>query len=169
MNLKQRTLFVLLFQIQNAHVQTQHGIKTNVIVDVCRQATPIAAQDSQSPQISSLDLPSSMDTCSPTTGVAGLCIRGDIAPMVCTPLGYEIGGQMSCATDRLCCYSTTGGVPVAPLSVTVSPPLFPNQPGGSAATCQVGPGITGVCVPSNLVSSMAGVRATFSEKCAFAK
>jgi hypothetical protein len=103
--------------------------------------------------MSSLDLPSSMDTCSPTTGVAGLCIRSDIAPMVCTPLGYEIGGQMSCASDRVCCYSISGTIPVTPALVTVVPPLFPNQPGGSAKSCQVGPGISGVCVPSNLVSS----------------
>ncbi|OQV25927.1 putative Chymotrypsinogen B [Hypsibius exemplaris] len=107
----------------------------------------------QSPQISTLDIPSSMDTCSPTTGVAGLCIRSDIAPMVCTPLGYEIGSQMSCASDRLCCYSSSGTVPVAPPAVTVAPPLFSNQPGGVSKSCQVGPGITGTCVPSNLVSS----------------
>lgn len=105
-------------------------------------------------QLTGQDLPSSMDTCSPTTGIAGLCIRSDIAPMVCTPLGYEIGDQMSCAADRLCCYSATGSVPVAPALVTVTPPLFSNQPGGTSKTCQVGPGINGVCVPSNLVGHL---------------
>lgn len=100
------------------------------------------------------DMPTSMDTCMPSPGLAGLCIRSDVAPMVCTPLGYVIGSRLTCSYDRVCCYSDKITVPSQQNQPQpVQPQNFPLISNGPARPCQLGPEIVGICVPANLISS----------------
>ncbi|XP_055336528.1 uncharacterized protein LOC129586977 [Paramacrobiotus metropolitanus] len=102
------------------------------------------------------DNPTSMDTCSPSNGQPGLCIRSDIAPMVCTPLGYAIGDRLTCAYDRVCCYLDKSKLPTDATNQAPSPTpntLPVSATGPNPRPCQLGPGINGVCVPANLIQS----------------